>query len=107
LALLCAPLAACQTRAERQAQLDAQDNDTCLSYGAKHGSDAYVRCRTDLQRNRAIELAATQPVFADPLAPGGRPDVLPSQRLRSALLLNFWALAARGRAARNCSKAQS
>ena len=43
-------------------------NDTCLSYGAKHGSDAYVRCRTDLQPNRAIELAATQPVFADPVA---------------------------------------
>jgi hypothetical protein len=46
----------------------AQDNDTCLSYGAKHGSDAYVRCRTDLQRDRAIESAATQPVFADPMA---------------------------------------
>lgn len=45
-------LSACQTYEERRAEQDAEDHATCLEFGAKRGSDAYVRCRTDLQGNR-------------------------------------------------------
>jgi len=60
---LCLLPAACQTTAERQARLDAQDKETCLSYGAKRGSDACVKCGADLQRNRAIDRVANSIAF--------------------------------------------
>ncbi len=51
-------LTACQTFEERRAEQDAEDHQTCLEFGAKRGSDAYVRCRTDLQRNRELRRPA-------------------------------------------------
>ncbi len=56
-------LASCQTASERRAEQDAEDHLTCNEYGAKRGSDAYVRCRTDLQRNRELRYANRSPVF--------------------------------------------
>ncbi len=66
----CLSLSACQTTAERQAQQDVADNAACIGYGAKLGTPTYVKCRTDLQRNRAIEDIATRQqmdaLWADP-----------------------------------------
>ena len=47
-------LASCQTVAERRAEQDVDDHLTCSDFGAKRGTDAYVKCRTDLQRNREL-----------------------------------------------------
>jgi GTP cyclohydrolase III len=38
----------------RQAQL-AQDADTCQSYGASPGTDAYVACRMNLQNGHLVQ----------------------------------------------------
>jgi hypothetical protein len=78
LAIFCLPallaLAGCQTTAERQAREGAADNAACLSYGARRGSDAYVQCRTDLQRNRALDEIATRQQMDDAFGPyGGGP----------------------------------
>lgn len=40
-----------------RAQIDAQQDSKCRSWGAVPGSDAYVRCRTDLERQRLQEIA--------------------------------------------------
>ena len=75
LTLLCIPalfaLAGCQTTAERQAHQDAADNARCLSYGAKRGSDAYVKCRTDLARNRTLDEIATRQQMDEVFGPPG------------------------------------
>jgi hypothetical protein len=62
LGFLAFALAGCQTVEEARAQRNAVDDADCRSYGAKPGSEAYVRCRTELQRNRAIENEARRPV---------------------------------------------
>jgi hypothetical protein len=59
---LAVALAGCQTRAERQAEIDRADDARCVSYGAKRGTPAYTNCRLELDRNRAIEMEARRPV---------------------------------------------
>ena len=51
LVLATVPLTACKTVAERQ-------DEQCRSYGVKPGSDQYVQCRMNLDRNRAMVEAA-------------------------------------------------
>lgn len=55
-------LTGCMTREERIAAQNAKDDQKCLSYGAKKGTDAYVACRAQLDGARttaeAIEDAA-------------------------------------------------
>ena len=63
-------LSGCQSIAEMRAQEDAQDNETCLGYGAKRGSDAYVRCRTDLRHDRRVDFSPVV-VAPDPFLFGG------------------------------------
>jgi hypothetical protein len=55
-------LSGCVSVEEARAQRDAFDDAECRNFGAKPGTEAYVRCRTDLQRNRAIENQPRQPV---------------------------------------------
>ena len=64
-------LSGCISVEEARAQRNAVDDADCRSYGARPGTDGYVRCRTDLQRNRSIEQEARRPVivaagFGDP-----------------------------------------
>jgi hypothetical protein len=51
-------LAGCQTLEEQRAQINAMDDARCRELGARRGTPAYIQCRTDLDRNRAI---ANQP----------------------------------------------
>lgn len=44
---------------ERMAAHNAQDDQQCLSYGAKPGTDAYVNCRAQLEGGRRQADAAT------------------------------------------------
>jgi hypothetical protein len=55
-------LAGCQTVAERQAQERAEDDLFCQEIGAKRGTPAYIKCRTDLVQARAVEAQAARPV---------------------------------------------
>jgi ABC-type glycerol-3-phosphate transport system substrate-binding protein len=55
-------LAGCQTVAERQAQERVEDDLFCQEIGAKRGSPAYIKCRTDLVQARAQAAAASRPV---------------------------------------------
>jgi hypothetical protein len=41
------------TAEEETTAQNARDDQQCLSYGAKQGSDAYVTCRTQLAAARA------------------------------------------------------
>lgn len=52
-ALLVIAAGGCMSREERLAQIEAADDRTCLSYGSKPGTDAYVACRTQLNASRA------------------------------------------------------
>jgi len=45
-------LASCMSQEDRLAAQNAKDDQQCLSYGAKSGSDAYVACRTQLASAR-------------------------------------------------------
>jgi hypothetical protein len=45
LVLTTASLCGCVTAEERNAQISASDDDTCQSYGAQPGSQAYFQCR--------------------------------------------------------------
>jgi hypothetical protein len=56
------PLAGCISVEERRAMIEAQDDADCRSYGAKPGTPAYIKCRTDLRQARAQELEARRPV---------------------------------------------
>ena len=62
LGLAALALSGCISVEEARAQRDAFDDAECRNFGARPGTDAYVRCRTDLQRNRAIESEARRPV---------------------------------------------
>jgi hypothetical protein len=63
LALIAAlPLAGCISVEERRAITDAQDDADCRNFGAKPGTQTYVRCRTDLRQARAQEAEARRPV---------------------------------------------
>ena len=46
-------LGACVDPAARQAQLDSEDNQSCLELGFKPGTDAYGNCRLQLREIRA------------------------------------------------------
>jgi hypothetical protein len=59
-------LAGCMSTEEMRAEQDAHDNAACIAYGAKPGTDGYVKCRTDLDRNRAIASSAPPVVVAGP-----------------------------------------
>lgn len=50
--LLALLLAGCMSSEERLAANNAKDDQQCLSYGAKPGTDAYVNCRTQLESAR-------------------------------------------------------
>jgi uncharacterized membrane protein YedE/YeeE len=71
-AVVCAAalLAACQTHAERQAEIDRADDMRCISYGAKRGTPGYTTCRLELDRTRAIEAQARRPVVVGIGGPG-------------------------------------
>jgi len=45
-------LAGCMTREERIAAQNAKDDQKCLGYGARPGTDAYVNCRAQLDAAR-------------------------------------------------------
>ncbi|MGL4727283.1 MAG: hypothetical protein ACRCWO_00875 [Bosea sp. (in: a-proteobacteria)] len=63
LALIAAlPLAGCISVEERRAMIDAQDDADCRSYGARPGTPAYIKCRTDVRQARAAESEARRPV---------------------------------------------
>jgi hypothetical protein len=64
LALLTAlPLAGCISVEERRAMIDTQDDADCRSYGARPGTPAYIKCRTDVRQARAAESEARRPVI--------------------------------------------
>lgn len=85
-------LGGCQTRDERIAAQNARDDQKCLGYGARAGSDAYVTCRSQLDAARtqaeAVEDAAVairsrpQPVPASD-APIIQPMPIPGPRCTS------------------------
>ena len=58
-------LGGCMTREEKLAAQNAKDDQKCLSFGARPGTDAYVNCRAQLDGARttaaAIEDAAPAP----------------------------------------------
>lgn len=45
-------LTSCMSGEERLAANNAKDDQTCLSYGAQKGTDAYVACRAQLEGAR-------------------------------------------------------
>lgn len=47
-----------ERQAQRQAEWDAQDEQTCLSYGVARGTDGYVACRMNLANSHAANDAA-------------------------------------------------
>lgn len=57
-------LSGCLGQEERLAAASAKDDQQCLSYGAKKGTDAYVNCRAQLEASRrqadAAESAASE-----------------------------------------------
>ncbi len=57
------PLAGCISIEEQRAMIDAQDDADCRSFGAKPGTPAYIKCRTDLRQARAQEFEARRPVL--------------------------------------------
>ncbi len=64
-------LAGCMSTEEMRAEQDAHDNAACIAYGARPGTDSYVKCRTDLDRNHAIAASAPPVVVAGPyMGPG-------------------------------------
>jgi hypothetical protein len=83
-------LAGCMTREERIAAQSAKDDQKCLAYGARPGTDAYVNCRAQLDSARttadAIEDAAPtanpNPVPASD-APKLQPMTIPGPRCTS------------------------
>lgn len=50
------------TAAEHRAALNVHDDAQCLSYGVQKGSQPYVDCRMQLERNRAAYAIASRPV---------------------------------------------
>jgi hypothetical protein len=70
LSLVAFALAACQTREERQAELDREDDRRCQDFGAKRGTPAYTNCRLELERNRAIIAESRRPVVVGIGGPG-------------------------------------
>jgi hypothetical protein len=70
ISLLALTLAACQTREERQAELDRADDARCQAFGAKRGTPAYTNCRLELERNRILEAEARRPVVVGIGGPG-------------------------------------
>jgi hypothetical protein len=64
-------LCGCMTREQQIAEQNAKDDQKCLSYGARPGSDAYVNCRAQLDGARttasAIEDAAPPPAQPAPV----------------------------------------
>jgi hypothetical protein len=59
----------CQTTAEQQAAVIAQDDAKCLSFGAPKGSQAYFDCRMTLERDRSQVAASSR--FAERLGRQG------------------------------------
>ncbi|AMA58886.1 hypothetical protein [Bradyrhizobium sp. CCGE-LA001] len=55
-------LSGCQLKEERLAAENAADDQKCLSYGAKAGTDAYVVCRTQLATSRDQTRAARRSI---------------------------------------------
>ncbi|MBW7965303.1 hypothetical protein [Bradyrhizobium sp. BR 10261] len=45
-------LTGCMSAEERTARNEAQDDQACLSYGAKKGTESYVNCRAQLEGSR-------------------------------------------------------
>jgi hypothetical protein len=94
--VLVLPLCGCLTQQERMAEAKARNNalddQKCLGYGARPGTDAYVTCRAHLDGARttaeAIEDAAPAPTVnpaAVPVsdAPKLQPLVIPGPRCTS------------------------
>lgn len=57
-------LTGCMTRDERMAADSARDDQQCLSYGAKRGTDAHVACRAQLEGARRQADAAEDAAIA-------------------------------------------
>jgi hypothetical protein len=94
--VLALPLCGCQTDQERMAEFKARNNalddQKCLGYGARPGTDAYVNCRANLDSARttadAIVVAAPAPTVNQipvPVsdAPKLQPMVIPGPRCTS------------------------
>ena len=58
-----AVLAGCSNRLSEQ-ELSLKDNDQCLSYGVKKGSDAYVACRLQQEQLRQAQAEAKQQAWS-------------------------------------------
>jgi hypothetical protein len=73
ISLVALTLAGCQTAGERRADFDRADDARCQQFGARRGTAGYVQCRTDLDRNRAIEESNRRPtvVVTQPIYGGG------------------------------------
>ncbi|SDS77279.1 hypothetical protein SAMN05444158_3151 [Bradyrhizobium canariense] len=83
-------LAGCMTRDQQIAAVNTRDDQKCLGFGARPGTDAYVNCRAQLDSARttadAIEDAAPAPTYS-PVpasdAPRIQPVVIPGPRCTS------------------------
>jgi hypothetical protein len=69
--VLCLFLGACANaqqlaadRAAKQAALDTSDDNTCRSWGAEKGTEAYFNCRMTLNTQRANTAIAQQQISA-------------------------------------------
>ena len=94
--VLAIPLSGCLTPQERMAEAKARNNvlddQKCLGYGARPGTDAYVNCRAHLDSARttaeAIEDAAPAPTINQVSVPASdapkiQPMVIPGPRCTS------------------------
>ena len=89
--ILALALSGCMTGEERRAAQNAKDDQKCLGYGARPGSDAYVSCRAQLDAARttadAIDDAAIAARPQNPLtksdAPALQPMTIPGPRCTS------------------------
>jgi hypothetical protein len=61
LAVLTLPLAACQSVADVEADLDYADDQRCREFGLRRGTAAYAQCRNDLERNRILAAQQRRP----------------------------------------------
>jgi hypothetical protein len=66
-------LCGCMTREQQVAEQNARDDQKCMSYGARPGTDAYINCRAQLDGARttaaAIEEAAPPRPVVQPSGP--------------------------------------
>ena len=82
--ILALPVAGClgmseAEKAAQKAEFARKDDETCRSYGAKPGSDAYISCRVaqDQRRDAAENAAASAPVIVNNVNTTNDPPLYP------------------------------